>query len=125
VLKSRGEVVHVDGRGQSQEPISPATLATALIGKLAIRYPLASAFVPKAERAKVCPGCGGTGVVAELPEQLRTGVACQCGGIGWFRSKEIRPRSSKQKKHHPPPTRSKRAIDAALDHVELGVRRTP
>lgn len=82
-LHRDGRVVHVDNSGASVEPVTSAELATALIGRLLLRFPIASRFLPHVAEARVCPDCNGTGTVANLPEALRRAVVCRCGGLGW------------------------------------------
>jgi hypothetical protein len=74
-------VVHVDVRGA--KAMVPIPQATALVGKIALRLPIAMWFLPRAASAEVCTGCDGSGVISSLPVQLRESVACRCGGLGW------------------------------------------
>ena len=67
-------------RCESNLPVS----ASALVGSLACRVPLASWFVPRPEMARVCPGCSGRGFLPQVPESLQGMVRCQCGGLGWI-----------------------------------------
>ena len=48
------------------------------------RYPpLKDAIPARPEGATSCDGCGGAGVIPDLPENLKN-VICRCGGIGWL-----------------------------------------
>jgi hypothetical protein len=83
-LTCGGEVVHVDAAGGQAEIIYSKILAVAMLGSLARRFPLATWFLPRADRAMPCPRCKGYGTVPNLSEKLRERVLCQCGGIGWI-----------------------------------------
>src|SRR6478735_9897548 len=81
-LVANGHVAHVDEYGANDESIRSNERATALIGNLAVRFPLATWFVPRAAVAIPCPACVGTGQVIGVPAHLK--VVCQCGGLGWL-----------------------------------------
>jgi hypothetical protein len=82
-LMRSGQVAHVGRDSANDEPVRTQSRATALVGNLAIRFPIATWFVPIAERAVPCPSCGGTGIVANLPADLRSRAVRSCGGLGW------------------------------------------
>jgi hypothetical protein len=83
-LEPGGFVVHLDDRGKSRERVASQEQALALIGKLARQYPIATWFLPRPDRVMVCPDCGGTGILTNLPPELRMQIVCRCGGIGWL-----------------------------------------
>ena len=65
------QVAHVNSTGKDKELVEAGDRATALVGSLARRFPLATRFVPRTESVKLCPTCNGTGTVPGLPEELR------------------------------------------------------
>jgi hypothetical protein len=78
-----GQVVHMGPDGASEELVRAQDRATALVGNLAVRFPMATWFVPRANRAATCPTCAGSGKVPGLPADLRSRIVCRCGGLGW------------------------------------------
>ena len=56
--------------------------AVALLGAASRRFPLATWFIPRVDRAAVCASCGGSGQTS-LPEPIASKVRCRCGGLGW------------------------------------------
>lgn len=82
-LLRSGHVAHVGVGGAHVENIEAVDRTTALIGRLARQFPLATWFVPRAAHAELCPSCNGAGAVPGLPENLRARVVCRCGGLGW------------------------------------------
>ena len=83
-LHANGHVAHVDEHGANDELIGRSVRATALLGNLAVRFPLATWFVPRSTDAIPCPVCGGTGMVPGVPADLSRRLVCQCGGLGWL-----------------------------------------
>jgi|SRR6188768_209810 len=83
-LLANGHVAHMDSEGADKEPILASGRATALIGNLAVRFPIATWFVPRSTGAIPCPVCAGTGRVPGVPEDLSKRVVCRCGGLGWL-----------------------------------------
>lgn len=86
-LTAEGIVVHVQDTTREREAVA-LRLATALIGKLSRRVPLATCFMPPPESPTICEGCRGTGALldstgGERPSDVFT---CECGGLGWLQS---------------------------------------
>jgi hypothetical protein len=79
-----GQVAHIDHEGAKEELVGDRERATALIGNLALRFPIATWFLPRAGRASSCPTCGGTGTVPGIPANFRPSIVCRCGGLGWI-----------------------------------------
>jgi len=85
-LLGDGQVAHVKSDGADDELVSSPERATALIGNLATRFPIATWFVPRSVNAHPCPVCKGTGITPGLPSNLAAQVVCRCGGLGWVPS---------------------------------------
>jgi hypothetical protein len=78
-----GQVVHVETAGKRREIVEARDRATALVGSLARRFPLATWFVPRAEHVDLCPSCHGSGIAPGVPAPLQAQIVCRCGGLGW------------------------------------------
>ena len=87
-LLANGHVAHVSGQGLHEELVRTSRQATALIGNLSRRFPIATWFIPGNKGAIPCPACAGTGRVLGLPADLGNRVVCQCGGLGWLPSSD-------------------------------------
>ena len=82
-LRQTGDVVHWSTTTRETETVVDAARKAALIGKLAVQFPLATWFLPAGAAARVCRTCNGTGRVPGLPAELADKVVCECGGLGW------------------------------------------
>jgi hypothetical protein len=82
-----GTVVHVLATDGAADEVIDYQRATALIGCLSRRCPLASFLLPRPDdAATICPGCQGTGVPSGAPDHLLDDLVCTCGGLGWLSS---------------------------------------
>ncbi len=82
-LTRGGEIVHLDDESMARERVESNRQATAIIGSLARRVPLATWFVPRSGTAHVCTDCNGTGMPSGAPAVAMIPVVCRCGGLGW------------------------------------------
>jgi hypothetical protein len=75
-LRETGDVVHWSTSTRETEAVLDAARKAALIGRLAVQFPLATWFLPAGAAARVCR-------VPGLPAELADKIVCECGGLGW------------------------------------------
>lgn len=83
-LSRDGKVGFLDENGQFHADEQFVVSKTALLGSLAQRVPLASLYIPRPLRPRICPSCNGRGRIPGVPSELANTIRCQCGGLGWI-----------------------------------------
>ncbi len=68
-------------------PETDVRIRTRILFLGARRYPELRELVPqRGDSDETCPGCGGSGILAETARRGITSIVCMCGGLGWLPS---------------------------------------
>ena len=84
-VNDKGDIISFlwDDWGEPQVETDPRICNIALF-QGSKKYPELKDLIVKPDTARVCPGCGGTGIEPYAAKLNTNAIVCYCGGLGWI-----------------------------------------